>query len=508
MAEQTEAKIAVEETKKEVGGSSGFVISMKAAKMGLRLLPTALGTILTHYTTGPPQASWPLSTDLFTAIARKHDTIKAKTKPDIDVVKHMQAARKVIAFEKWIPPPHNGFACEVMVPVKKRGLGDVLKDWDEKEDGRRTVPADWVYHNAVYAASEPNPNVVLYFHGGAYCLMSKESHTPITISFSKAMNCRVFSVSYRLSPETPFPGALHDAVASYQYLTEDLKIPPGNIYFAGDSAGGGLSMGLLLYLRDQGMPLPGGAVVMSPWVDSTSSLMSWESNGHLDYLVAGNPLDPLDPIRMYVGNTNYDKYRLNPYVCPVVAPSSSFAGLPPILIQCGSAELLRDEGTLLAKRLSLAGVDVTHELMDGGIHVSQAFLGTEVSGAGLRGIKEWAAKQSKGEAWDESDVSKLVDEGRLKWIETKWKGKIPDSKRADKDDREIKVPKFEFVRTVREAPELLPRGVAHEKLKQVLEETKTALEEKKGEKEISAIWLASPAKSEGVWGKVRGALHL
>ena len=79
----------------------------------------------------------------------------------------------------------------------------------------------------------------------------------------------MFAINYRLAPETQFPGQLHDAVSAYLRLTEDLKIPPENIIFAGDSAGGGLVLATLMYLRDEGYPLPSGAILMSPWVDLT-----------------------------------------------------------------------------------------------------------------------------------------------------------------------------------------------------------------------------------------------
>jgi acetyl esterase/lipase len=98
------------------------------------------------------------------------------------------------------------------------------------------------------------------------------------LNFSRVFNARVLSVDYRLAPETVFPGGLHDSVAAYLYLTADLGVDPASIIVAGDSAGGGLTLALLLYLRDNDMPLPGGAVLQSPWCDLTKSFRSWEEN--------------------------------------------------------------------------------------------------------------------------------------------------------------------------------------------------------------------------------------
>lgn len=127
-------------------------------------------------------------------------------------------------------------------------------------------------------ASIGKDKVILYLHGGAYYTMSAATHRYITISVSKYTNCRVFAVNYRLAPECRWPGQIHDAVSAYLRLIQDLKIPPEIIIFAGDSAGGGLTLATIMYLRDHGFPLPCGAIVMSPWVDLTMSCDSWETN--------------------------------------------------------------------------------------------------------------------------------------------------------------------------------------------------------------------------------------
>lgn len=117
--------------------------------------------------------------------------------------------------------------------------------------------------------NQPQNLITLSCFVSAYYMFSVETHRLLTIAVSRYCEARVFAINYRLAPETQFPGQLHDAVSAYLRLTEDLKIPPENIIFAGDSAGGGLVLATLMYLRDEGYPLPSGAILMSPWVDLT-----------------------------------------------------------------------------------------------------------------------------------------------------------------------------------------------------------------------------------------------
>jgi acetyl esterase/lipase len=199
--------------------------------------------------------------------------------------------------------------------------------------------------------------------------------------YISAHNYIYSALDYRLAPETRFPGPLHDAVSGYLRLVEDLCIPPENIILAGDSAGGGLSIALLMYLRDNGYPLPAGGIVMSPWVgaslppglfllayctdvvwylDLTMSCDSWDSNAPFDVVPMPAPDDHLNPVGLYLGD-DIERYVTHPYVSPLFG---DFKGLPPLLIQAGDAEVLRDEITLLAHKASLAGVEVRHELYE------------------------------------------------------------------------------------------------------------------------------------------------
>jgi acetyl esterase/lipase len=190
----------------------------------------------------------------------------------------------------------------------------------------------------------------------------------------------IAAIDYRLAPETRFPGPLHDVVSGYLRLVDDLHIPPENIIIAGDSAGGGLSLALLMYLRDNAYPLPAGAILMSPWVgasiiasgslyvlsdcllllDLTMSCDSWDSNAPFDVLSFPAPDDHMNPVALYLGD-HMEKYFTHPYASPLFG---DLKGLPPLLIQVGDAEVLRDEITLLAHKATLAGVEVRHELYE------------------------------------------------------------------------------------------------------------------------------------------------
>jgi hypothetical protein len=158
-------------------------------------------------------------------------------------------------------------------------------------------------------------------------------------------------------------------VSAYLRLVDDLKVPPSNILVAGDSAGGGLALSLLMYLRDVGRPLPAGAILLSPWCDLSMSCNSWDTNAEYDVVPVPQPGDALNPVNCYLGE-HMERYLTHPYASPLFG---DFTGLPPMLIQAGEAEVLRDEITLLAHKAKAAGVQVRHEIYEDAVHVFQAF---------------------------------------------------------------------------------------------------------------------------------------
>ncbi|KAI8085254.1 alpha/beta hydrolase fold-domain-containing protein [Thamnidium elegans] len=277
--------------------------------------------------------------------------------------------------------------------IKKRNLCGILSKLDRDETGNRTIDAEWMSAISTWERIYGGPSsvnlmkkaplmleappscekIVLYFHGGAYCAMSAQTHRILTHKISKATKRRILAVNYRLAPETRFPGALLDAVQSFLYLidtNEKHRLDPKNIIVMGDSAGGGLCLAMMLYLRDHGLPLPEGAALLSPWVDLTFSYPSWKDANLYDYLPS-NPseLVSMNPALLYLDDQELIRH---PYVSPIFA--DNFDNMPPILIQSGGCESLRDEICDLTDKIQKSkSTMVHHEIYEDMVHVFQAF---------------------------------------------------------------------------------------------------------------------------------------
>jgi monoterpene epsilon-lactone hydrolase len=206
-------------------------------------------------------------------------------------------------------------------------------------------------------------NVVLYFHGGVYVIGSADFSVPLVADLARRSNARAISVDYRLAPENPYPAAVEDATAAFQGLLSQ-GVDPGNIAIAGESAGGGLTAALLLALRDEGVPMPSSAFVLSPWTDLTLSGPSIHDRQDLDPILSREGLAPR--VNDYVA----DARATDPYISPVFADLREF---PPMLIQVGSHEVLLSDAIRLAERAADADVEVTLEVVPGVPHVFQAY---------------------------------------------------------------------------------------------------------------------------------------
>jgi acetyl esterase/lipase len=220
------------------------------------------------------------------------------------------------------------------------------------------VPAEWVTTPDVDPA-----RTVLYLHGGGYVIGSVNTHRDLAGRISRAAGARVLNVDYRLAPEHPHPAAVDDATAAYRWLLGSGQ-DPRRLAVAGDSAGGGLTVATLVALRDQKQPLPAAGVCLSPWVDLEGTGDSMTTCAELDPMVQKEPLGRM--ARFYLGDLD----ARTPLAAPLYADLS---GLPPLLIQVGTAETLLDDATRIAERARKAGVDVTLEVWDDMIHVFQAF---------------------------------------------------------------------------------------------------------------------------------------
>ena len=220
------------------------------------------------------------------------------------------------------------------------------------------VRAEWIVPPG--AAAE---RVLFYLHGGGYVLCSVSTHRDLISRMARAAGVRALGVDYRLAPEHPFPAAVEDATTAYRWLVSH-GTAPERIAIAGDSAGGGLTLATLVALRDAGDPLPAAAVCLSPWVDLEGTGASHTTKAAADPFVRKEMTEFL--AQQYLG----ERDRRTPLASPLYA---DLHGLPPLLIQVGTAEILLDDATRIADRAKAAGVQVSLEVWDDMIHVWQLF---------------------------------------------------------------------------------------------------------------------------------------
>ena len=206
-------------------------------------------------------------------------------------------------------------------------------------------------------------SVILYLHGGGYVSGSLDSHRGAATLLAYESRIPVLLLDYRLAPEHPYPAALEDSTDMYQWLL-DRGYKPENILLAGDSAGGGLTLATLLYLRDQKMPLPAGAMCLSPWTDLMGTGESVETVAEKDPWL--KPSDINVPVRNYLQGQPADQ----PYVSPLYA---DLHDLPPIMIQVGEYEILRSDSERFTEKARQAGVDVQLQVWSKMWHVWQLF---------------------------------------------------------------------------------------------------------------------------------------
>jgi len=208
------------------------------------------------------------------------------------------------------------------------------------------VFADGVFCEWVLPADSIPTQVVFYLHGGAYVTKMPLLHRTFLHKLAKESKAQFLMVDYRLAPEFPFPAALADALTAYQWLLKQ-GWEPNQILVAGDSAGGGLALALLLALRDLKLPLPVGAFLISPWTDLTGSGESIKGLADIDVMLDWENLQ--DCARDYAAGESL----AHPWVSPIFG---DFHGLPDTLIVVGDAEILLDDSTRLAERMQSDGV--------------------------------------------------------------------------------------------------------------------------------------------------------
>ncbi|HET6257320.1 MAG TPA: alpha/beta hydrolase [Pseudonocardia sp.] len=205
--------------------------------------------------------------------------------------------------------------------------------------------------------------VVLYFHGGVYVIGDAFLAAELASQLGRRTRARVVSVDYRLAPEHPYPAAVDDALAAYEALLRD-GTAPSDIAFAGESAGAGLAVATLVNAREHGLPLPASALAMSPYVDLTLAGRTLDTKRAVDPLLSRELLRP----RVEDYTSGHDAAL--GLISPIFADLS---GLPPLMIQAGSHEVLLDDAVRLARQAATVDVDVTLAITPRVPHVFQAY---------------------------------------------------------------------------------------------------------------------------------------
>ena len=253
-----------------------------------------------------------------------------------------------------------------------------------------TIRAEGLTMTRTCYGADPD-GVVLYFHGGGYIIGSSQTHKGIAGHLAKTSGAMVIAPDYRLAPEHPYPAALDDAETVYRALLDEGH-PPASLSLAGDSAGGGLAVALAMRLRDKGLPVPSSLTVMSPWTDlSNSRLYSPECEPVLQRRWIDKAA------RLYCGSEPV----ANPYISPVCGDLS---GLPPLLIQVGSQEILLNDAQRLARAAERDSVDTRLEIYNSLWHVFQVHAGqldraTEALGTAGRFIRQHFRRECRHRPW-------------------------------------------------------------------------------------------------------------
>ncbi|MEX2704637.1 MAG: alpha/beta hydrolase [Candidatus Freyrarchaeum guaymaensis] len=214
----------------------------------------------------------------------------------------------------------------------------------------RGVPAEWIT-----TPGAKDQYAILYLHGGGYIAGSIKTHRDLVSRISRASKARALIIDYRLAPEHPFPAAVEDATAAYRWLVSAGGIDPSNLIVAGDSAGGGLTIASLVKLRDEGDALPAGAVCLSPWTDLACTGETLRSKAEVDPFITPEGVEFMAGV--YLGDVD----PKNPLASPLYA---GLKGLPPMLIQVGTSEILLDDSLRLADRAKAAGVNVEPDVWE------------------------------------------------------------------------------------------------------------------------------------------------
>jgi epsilon-lactone hydrolase len=268
------------------------------------------------------------------------------------------------ALRRWIKPTSQRDQSIAEMRARTAGVPFPAKlsaGWRIREVQSVALKGEWIEPTAADQAARTR--LILYFHGGAYVAMSARTHRAITSRLATWSDASLFAVDYRLAPEFPFPAALEDALAAWRALIA-MGARPSQMLLAGDSAGGGLALALLLALRQANEAIPVAAVLFSPWTDLAATGESIVANSAVYALIAGAWVAPM--ARHYLADTP----ATNPLASPVYA---DLTGLPALFIQVGDSEVLLDDSRRLVENARKAGVETTLRIWSGVPHGWQIF---------------------------------------------------------------------------------------------------------------------------------------
>jgi len=220
---------------------------------------------------------------------------------------------------------------------------------------------------------------IFYLHGGGYCIGGCASHRVMVAKMAEAAAATAYTIDYRLAPEHPYPAAVDDALAAWRGLL-DAGRDGSRTVIAGDSAGGGLTVATAVAVRDAGLALPAGLHMISPWANLTNASAAYKAKAETDFIITQEGIDEFAVTYLQGGDA------MAPLASPVFA---DLRGLPPMLIQVGSEEVLMSDSVLLAEMAGLAQVDVTLRIWPGMVHIWPFFAQLSASTKAIAESTAW-----------------------------------------------------------------------------------------------------------------------
>jgi acetyl esterase/lipase len=268
---------------------------------------------------------------------------------------------------------------------EQRDADELVEDAASEPAGVRYDPAAPLEGLWATPESWDGRSTVLYLFGGGYVASSPATRRTLAGHLARAAGARVAVPDYRLAPEHPFPAALEDATDAYRWLITEAGVDPRTMVVAGDSAGGGLALATMLSVRGEGLPLPAGAVAISPWVDLALAGESLDAQADTDLTVTRADLER--KAREYLDGAD----PRNPLASPLYG---DLTGLPPLLVVVGADEALLDDSIRLVRKAGVAGVQTTLIIEPEMQHAFPIFAGRmPEADAAIAGIGEWIRRR-------------------------------------------------------------------------------------------------------------------